>query len=329
MYRQGDMMNAIAARGNLLLAFWKAQRGKRLRREVLAFRENLEAEVARLHRALLYGPLELGPYRMFRVFEPKERVICAVPFRDRVLHHALMNECAPIFEAYQIWDSYACRVGKGTHRAVERAQTFAQRGKHFLKFDIRKYFDSIDHGILLSQLFRRFKDARLLDVFAAIIGGYAHTPGKGIPIGNLTSQCFANHYLARFDHFVKETLRCRHYVRYMDDFVLWDDDRKQLCAWREEAGAFLRETLLLTPKTPSLNCSLLGMTFLGYRIFPRRITLAHRSRVRFKRKLAFAHGRLASGLWSEEETARHVEPLLSFVRHANTTAMRNRVLASL
>jgi len=169
------------------LAFWKAQKGKRAQPETIRFRENLDAELARLRSALLEGPLRFGPYRSFTVHDPKERVICAAPFPDRVLHHAAMNVCHASFEAYQVYDSYACRVGKGTHKAVERARAFAGRHRHYLKLDIRRYFDSIDHEILKAQLRRRFKDWRLLDILDAIIDSYETAPGKGLPIGNLTS----------------------------------------------------------------------------------------------------------------------------------------------
>lgn len=329
MKRAGNLMVEIADRENLALAFWKAQKGKRAQPETIRFRENLEPELARLRSALLEGPLGLGPYRSFTVHDPKERVICAAPFQDRVLHHAVMNVCHGSFEAYQVYDSYACRVGKGTHKAVERARAFAGRHRYYLKLDIRRYFDSIDHKILKRQMRCRFKDRRLIEILDAIIGSYETAPGKGLPIGNLTSQYFANHYLGALDHFVKETLRCRAYVRYMDDFVLWDDDRGQLKAWRNEIGAWLAETLRLEIKPDCLNRCGAGMTFLGYRVFPASVTLARRSRVRFRRKLTAAHEEYLSGEWSEAEAARHVEPLIAFVRHGCCEGMRRRVLARL
>jgi len=329
MKRAGNLMAEIADRDNLLLAFWKAQKGKRAQRETIRFRENLESELARLRAALLEGPLCLGPYRSFTVHDPKERVICAAPFADRVLHHAVMNVCHASFEAYQVPDSYACRVGKGTHKAVERARAFAVRHRYCLKLDIRRYFDSVDHDALKGQMRRRFKDRRLLEILDAIIGSYETAPGKGLPIGNLTSQYFANHYLGALDHFVKETLRCRAYVRYMDDFVLWHVDRRQLKTWRGEIADYLEEILRLAIKPDCLNRCDAGMTFLGYRVFPRAITLARRSRVRFRRKLTAAHRKYVTGEWSEADAARHVEPLIAFVRHGRCEGMRRRILARL
>ncbi len=329
MQRTGDMMAGIADRENLLSAFWKAQRGKRAQPETIRFREHIESEIARLRSRLLEGPLRLGSYRTFTVHDPKERIICAAAFADRVLHHAVMNGCHPSFERYQIDDSYACRVGKGTHKAVHRARAFAESHRYYLKLDVRRYFDSVDHGILKAQLRRRFKDRRLIAILDAIIDSYERTPGKGLPIGNLTSQYFANHYLGALDHFVKETVCCRGYIRYMDDFVLWHDDRETLKTWRNEIAAYLEETLRLQIKPDCLNRCALGMTFLGYRVHPSHITLARRSRVRFRRKLVAAHRKFVSGEWSETEAARHVEPLIAFVRHGRSVDMRRRILATL
>lgn len=324
MKRAGDLIDAIAARENLLLAFWKAQRGKRAAVEVLRFRENLEGELASLRRDLLVGPFLPGRAHVFTIHDPKERVICAAPFRDRVAHHALMNICHDTFESYQIHDSYACRVGKGTHRAVARARYFAARFHYCLKLDVRRFFDSVDHEVLLALLRRRFKDRRVLEIFDAIVRGYETAPGKGVPIGNLTSQYFANHYLGVLDHFVKERLRCRGHVRYMDDFLLFHDEPARLRAWRREVSDYLGGELRLTLKPPCLAPMQRGVTFLGFRVFPNRVTLSRRSRLRFHRKLAAAQERLASGEWDEGDAARHVEPLLAFARHGASEGMRRR-----
>lgn len=324
MKRAGNLMAEIADRENLLLAFWKAQRGKRAASEVVRFRARLEEELAALRRALLDGPFVPGVYASFTIHDPKERVICAAPFCDRVAHHALMNRCHDVFEAYQIHDSYACRTGKGTHRAVLRARAFAGRFSHCLKLDVRRFFDSIDHEVLRGLLRRRFKDRRVLEIFDAIIGSYETAPGKGVPIGNLTSQYFANHYLGTLDHFVKEKLRCRGYVRYMDDFLLFHDEPGPLKTWLREVSAFVEGELRVSLKPPCLVPLPRGVTFLGFRVFPGRVTLSRRSRLRFHRKLAAAQERLHSGDWDEAETARHVEPLIAFVRHGASAGMRRR-----
>jgi len=183
------------------------------------------------------------------VYDPKERLICAAPFRDRVAQHAIMALCEPCFESYQVYDSYACRRGKGLDAALVRAQNHARHSRCFVKLDVRKYFDSIDHAILKQLLERRFKDTTLMTLFEALIDGYSSTPGKGIPIGNLSSQYFANHYLAPWDHYCMETLGIHRYVRYMDDFAAWGNDKEQLKDWAASARHFLQERLGLALKT--------------------------------------------------------------------------------
>lgn len=326
MKRAKQLIERVADPENLRLAFWKAQKGKRAQREVLEFRGNLEVEIPALRRAFLTGTYHPAPYRRFRIHDPKEREICAAPLRDRVAQHALMNVCDPVFESYQIHDSYACRLGRGTHRAVERAQQFARRHDWFLKLDIRKYFDSIDQSVLKELLLRRIGDREVLRCFWRIIDSYETDPGKGVPIGNLTSQYFANHYLAVMDHYVKETLCCRAYVRYMDDFVLWGDEKAGLKAMGREVIAFLQGRLVLEVKPMVLGNCARGMTFLGYRVFPEGIRLASRSRLRFRRKLAAVTKALKDGGLSEREAAVRAEPLVAFVAQAQSSAMRRRCL---
>ena len=165
----------------------------------------------------------VGRFSQFVIHDPKERIITAPCFAERVLHHAVMNVCEPKFEQWLINDTYACRVGRGQGAALSRAQQFARRFPFFLKIDVRKYFDSISHEILLSRLDLLFKDRRLLDLFERIVHSFRGNLGRGLPIGSLTSQHLANFYLGWFDRYAKETLRLKGYVRYMDDMALWAD----------------------------------------------------------------------------------------------------------
>lgn len=326
MRRAGHLIEAIAGADNLRRAFFKACRGKRGQAEVLRFRGHLDSELARLQEELLSGSFVWGPYHTFKIYDHKERTICAAPFRARVAQHAVMNICETVFEDYQIHDSYAYRPGKGLDAALARAHGFVCAGGWYLKLDIRKYFDSVDHAVLLDLLARKFKDKALMRLFDRLIEGYVTTFAKGIPIGNLTSQYFANHYLAIMDHFVKEDLRFRRYVRYMDDFVLWSETKAELLDARDMIATFLKERLLLELKPVCLDTSARGMTFLGYRVFPERIGLARRSRDRFRRT-AVRYTRLYdAGLWDETQLARHMEPLLSFVRRSSSRGYRLSVL---
>jgi hypothetical protein len=329
MKRAGDLIERIADADNLRLAFWKASRGKQAKADVLAFRADLNAELRGLGEALLGGSVRWGPYRRFMVYDPKERMICAAPFRDRVAHHAILSVTEPHFESYQIGDSYACRTGRGLDAAIARAVGFSGVGDWYLKMDVRKYFDSVDHGVLKGMLRRRFKDPTLLALLDDVINSYSSSSGRGLPIGNLTSQFFANHYLGMLDHHVKQTLGCHRYVRYMDDFVVWDAAKDRLRQVRDDVAGFLRDALHLELKPVCLNACPTGLTFLGYRVFPGRVRLAARSRKRFRRKMALCHDSYTSGRWTEEETARHVEPLLAFVRRAESHAFCQRVLESI
>jgi len=326
MKRAGKLIDRIGEAGNLRLAFFKACRGKRAKAEVLRFRENLDAELASLSKELLTGKVQWGAYHAFRVQDPKPRTIHAAPFRTRVAHHAIVNVCGPAFESYQVFDSYACRTRKGLDRAIERAIAFSHRGDWFLQMDVSKYFDSIDHGVLKTLLRRRFKDPLVLRLLDSILDTYETVPGKGVPIGNLTSQYFANHYLGLLDHHVKESLRCGRYLRYMDDCVVWAEDKSDLIATGTAIAHFLRERLHLELKPVTLNACQRGMTFLGYRIFPEGARLARRSRDRFRRKASQYVRLYEAGVWNQAELARHVEPLLAFVRRGASRAFRERTI---
>jgi retron-type reverse transcriptase len=329
MKRAGNLVERIADADNLRLAFWKASRGKRAKPEVLRFRADLDARLRCLRDELLSGCVRWGPYRTFMVFDPKERTICAAPFRDRVAQHAIMNVVEPHFEVYQIHDSYACRRGKGLDGAIARAVRFCRTGDWYLKMDVRKYFDSIDHATLKGLLCRRFKDPLLLALLDGVIDSHEDSPGRGVPIGNLTSQFFANHYLGVLDHHCKQALGCQRYLRYMDDFVVWDSQKDRLRQVGHEIAGFLGDSLKLDLKPVCLNACSRGMTFLGYRVYPGHVRLAARSRKRFRRKMAQYDGNYTTGRWTEEETARHVEPLLAFVRRAESQSFRRRVLESI
>ncbi len=326
MKRAGNLIELITDADNLRLAFLKASKGKRTNVEVLKIRDNLDAELVGLRKELQSGDVHWGEYHRFLVSDPKPRTICAAPFRARVGHHAIINICEPVFETYQIFDSYACRKGKGLDGALGRALKFSRHGDWFLQMDIRKYFDSIDHRKLYVFLEKRFKDQTVLDLFESLLATYESSPGKGVPIGNLTSQFFANHYLAFLDHFIKESLGCKRYVRYMDDFVIWATSKLELLTIRKMLIDFLDVQLSLELKPVCLNTCDRGMSFLGYRIFPQHIRLARRSRARFQRKFAKYTRIYRAGDWDEAELARHIEPLLAFVRRGASRSYRERII---
>lgn len=329
MKRPAHLIEPIADMANLELAFHKAKRGKAVKAQVQAFGKNLRANLKALQAQILSGEVEIGNYHYFTMYDPKKRQICAAPFAQRVLHHALMNVCHPYFEQQQIFDSYASRIGKGTYAALERAAAYNIKYGWYLKLDVRKYFDSIHHGVLRSQLCRLFKDPCLLRIFDRILDSYEALPGRGVPIGNLTSQYFANHYLAPADHFARESLRVPAYVRYMDDMVLWHDDKSALL----EAGCrfqdFIRERLQQELKPFCLNKNTTGLPFLGYLLYPDTVRLAQRSRRRYIQKIRTCQSAMESGVWSQKEFQNHATPLTAFTQHADAKAFRQKVHALL
>jgi RNA-directed DNA polymerase len=284
--RIGQLLEQAASFENLLRSFYLARQGCGATPAVCRFFFQLEPELLRLQHELHSGAYQPGAYHYFPIHDPKERVIAVAPFRDRVVHHAIIQVLTPIYERVFIFDSYATRPGKGTHVAIRRAQSFLRRRWWYWKTDIAKYFESVDHDILLSLLWRKIKDHKLLVLLERII---RNTPvsGKGLPIGNLTSQFLANVYLDPLDHFIKEHLRVKGYVRYMDDLVLFEQMKHVLLLHWSVIAEFLDRHLKLRINEPAtfLNRSAHGLSFLGMRIFPRFIRVKPENRRRSLRRL--------------------------------------------
>ncbi len=330
MKRINHLYEQISEPDNLRRAFLKASRGKRDRSEVIHYRADLSNNLARLHRDLLAEQVQIGDYRFFKVYDPKERTICAAAFSERVLHHAVMNVVEPHLERYAIFDSYACRRGKGQHAALERAQRFSRKYGWYLKLDIRKYFDSIDHAALRKLLTRRFKDCRLLNLFDRCIDSYSAAPGKGLPIGNLLSQHLANFYLGALDHFLKNDLGVKGYLRYMDDFALFCEDKDSLKKLLQQIVTFLRTELSLELKNNvQLNRCERGVPLLGFRMYPQKIRLSPRSRSRFVAGFRAAQRDYSAELCDDRELARRVTPLVAFTQTADAKSFRRSIIGSI
>lgn len=327
--RIGFLINDIADPDNLRLAFWTSRKGKDDKPEVLEFRKQLDANLLSLRNDILSGNVEVENYYYFTIHDPKERLISAAPFRQRVLHHAIMNICHPIFERFQIYDSYATRVGKGQYAALERAKIYSAKSQWFCKLDVRKYFDSIDHKVLYSQLINKFKDPHLLELFYKIIKSYETAPDKGLPIGNLTSQYFANFYLGFADHFIKEKLKVNAYVRYMDDMVFWSNDKEFLLNSVKQINDFITTQLKMNLKPYCINSIEKGLPFLGYVLFKDNIRLNKNSKKRFINKMNLYQLNLENLVWSQSQYARHVLPLISFTQHSNSVQLRRQVLCKM
>ncbi|MCG2726772.1 MAG: reverse transcriptase/maturase family protein [Elusimicrobia bacterium] len=330
---------------NMYDAFLKAAKGKSLRMDCAGFAYNREREIFALQAELLDGIYRHGPYREFEVNDPKRRQVKAAPFRDRVVHHALCNIIEPIFEARFISNSFACRKGKGTFAALGRCGELARRfcGGYVLKADISKFFYSVDHGIMFAALSRRIADKRVLALIAEILASSedarfrAYFPGDdlfalqrrtGIPIGNLTSQLFSNIYLTELDYFVKQQLRWKPYLRYMDDFLLFGPDKKELWIILSRIEAFLAEKLRLRvhPKKRTVSPVSCGIDWVGYMVFPERIKVRRRNIFRFRdrnRKLRalFKRGRIRPA-----DIKQSIMSFCAYTSHANANKLTQNLL---
>jgi|LauGreDrversion4_2_1035121.scaffolds.fasta_scaffold39195_3 RNA-directed DNA polymerase len=300
---------------NLLLAYRRCRRRKRYRQPATEFDFAWEEQLLRLQQELQTGAYFPGAYQYFHISDPKPRLISAAPFRDRIVHHAIVNVLEPLFEPSFIDDSYACRLGRGTHKAIQRAQQFQKRFAWCLKTDIVKFFPSVDHEVMLGVLQRKVADPLLLRLLQQILascegvagddGGPVWFPGddllsvlrpKGLPIGNLTSQFFANVLLNPVDHFIKQTLRIPGYLRYADDLLLFSDDRQQL--WEAVEGLTQRlgqYRLRLHPRKTHVQPSRCWLTWLGMRILGSRCRISQQGIHRFIRRMRRQRREYAAG----------------------------------
>lgn len=308
---------------SLRAAALRAVRGERHKPSVATFLMDLEPELFALERELRDGSWRPRPLRRFAIRDPKPRVIASSHLRDRVVHHALCAALEPMFESYAIFDSYACRPGKGGHAAICRARDFAGRSDWFVKLDVRHYFETVDHGVLLRCLERRGLRDRTLELARVIIeaGGQE---GRGLPIGSLTSQHFGNLLLGRLDHHMKDDLGLRCYLRYMDDILIFAPDRERALVFRAEAERFIREDLRLELKEEALRQGPIydGVPFLGFRIWPSLIRFDGARKRRWYARMSAVDRAVVRGAISQERGARFMEGLLAWASVGDTWNLR-------
>jgi RNA-directed DNA polymerase len=334
---------------NLLLAYRKASKGKRGKAPAARFEYHLEDNLITLQEELRDKTYRPGTYHSFYIHEPKRRLISAAPFRDRVVHHALCNVIEPIFERSFIHDSYANRVGKGNHRALDRAQFYARRHRYVLPCDVRQFFPSIDHAVLRGILARKLGDPDVLWLVDRILASgvgvlseeyqMVYFPGddlfaanrpRGLPIGNLTSQFWANVYLNPFDHFVKRELRCPAYVRYVDDVLLFGDDKRQLWAWKQaivERLAGLR--LTIHEERAQVRPVTEGFPFLGFVVYPHKRRLKRRKGIAYVRRVRSLVRDYAAGRLPLDRVTASAQGWVNHARYGDTLGLRRAVLESI
>ena len=327
MKRIGGLFESIASFENLYRAYQRARRGKKSRASIDRFAFALEPELLHLRRELLDGTYLPGAFVTFTIHDPKTREIAAAPFRDRVLHQAIMGVLEPHLEPTLDADSYACRKGLGMDAALKRAQTLTHRAHWVLKSDIKSCFPSVDHAVLKALLRRRFKDQRLLYLLAKIID-HGGTDGKGIPIGSLTSQWFANVVLDVMDRYVRHELRPVGYLRYMDDFALFRNEKESLKDARNALAAWLLEALKLQlkPKATQIFRASSGWPFLGFRVGPRGLCIRRENWRRFRKRMGAVYHRHERGEVSLEELVRSVECRIAHMNRAKTAGLRRKTL---
>lgn len=269
---------------NFDLAAKKAVRSKKSKRSVQRFLKNRDFLLEKLRQDIINGRYKTSPYKTFIIFEPKQRIIYNLPlYPDHILHHALVNILGPIWQGFFIKDSYACIPGKGLHAASQRTMDFVRRNKYVLQCDIRKFYPSIDHEIMMDILAEKIHDRRILNIMHDVINSVGGN--KNLPIGNLTSQWLGNVYLDRLDHFVKQDLHWPDYIRYCDDFCLYGNDKKVLKKMGMTIEKFVNEKLNLTFSKCAVRSTRNGVAFIGYKHFATHVKLRKWTAKKIRRRL--------------------------------------------
>ena len=324
MKRIGGVFARIAERETLGMAAWRASQGTRHRADVRAFLGNLDRESNRIVVELLAGEYRFGTYRTFPVRDPKSRLIHAPPFRDRVVHHAIVAVAGPVFEKGAIAQSHACRRGHGQHAALAAARRWIRPDDGFLKGDIVKYYDSVDHTRLRDQLARRFRERRLLGLFDRLLESHQHTPGRGLPIGALTSQYLGNFFLDPLDHWMTQTRGMKRYLRYMDDFLVFGHS-DELRSLLKDCAAVLDGFGLRLKNGGVINRCETGVPWLGFVVYPDRLRLNRLGRRRLRRRLKDLERGWEDGEIGELELQSRSESLFAHARVGDDFAWRRMV----
>jgi len=343
------MWENLTSLNNLFSAYEQAARGKRSKADVASYEMNLEDNIFSLRDKLISHTYQHGPYHSFYIHDPKKRLISAACFDDRVVHHALCRVTEPLIEKSFIYDTYANRMGKGTHKALDRCMGYLRRYDYYLQLDIRQYFPSIDHAILMTSLSRKIRDEQVLGLCRHILRSgvgvlkedyrMVYFPGddlfevnrpRGLPIGNLTSQFWANVYLNGLDHKVKRQLRCPGYVRYVDDMLLFSDSKAELqTMWSEVVQALANLRLTIHQKEPQPTPSWHGVTFLGFRCFPDYRRLKRAKAIYARRKIKSDWIAVKKNQMTRESFSQRLQSWISHAGYASTWGLRRSILKEL
>lgn len=334
---------------NLWQAWRKAAKGKRGKQAAAVFEYRLEDNLMTLQSELIDKSYQPANYSSFYIHEPKRRLISAAHFRDRVVHHALCQMIEPQFERSFIHDSYANRIGKGTHRALDRAQQFARCYKYVLQCDVEQFFPAIDHQILRQILLRKIDDPDMMWLIDRILesgeGLLSETyqmrwfPGddllsplrpRGLPIGNLTSQFWANCYLNPVDHFIKRELGCPAYLRYVDDSLLFHNDKNLLWNWKQALIIRLQQfRITIHEHSAQVHATTDGIPFLGFILFPTHRRLKRRKGIFYQRRLKKLVSDYHTGAIFFKQLDASVQGWINHVKHGDTWGLRRAIFSSI
>lgn len=332
-----NIYERIISLENLFSAWDAFKSDKRNRIDVQEFEWRLEENIFALHRDLCTKQYRHGPYSGFWIKDPKPRHIHKATVRDRILHHAIFTVLNPIFEPTFIAQSFSCRVGKGTHKGIKALANIickisgnGHKKSFALKCDVKKFFDTIDHRVLLHILGKRIKDADTMWLLSEIIESFATKysnllESKGVPIGNLTSQLFANVYMNEFDQFMKHKLRVKNYLRYTDDFVVVSNDRNYLESLILLISEFLKESLTLNlhPNKVTIRKLHQGIDFLGYIVLPHYRQLRAKTKKRILKRIFRRVCEYKQGIIPYATVEQSLQSYLGVLSHADTYAFSN------
>jgi len=331
--KRKSLFEEITSLKNLFLSWEEFKQGKTKKKDVIEFENNLKNNIFELYNELKRKKYQHSAYYSFYVKDPKLRHIHKAVVKDRILHHAIFRILYLIFDKSFIFDSYSCRIDKGTHRAVNRLQCFANKVSEnntkdcfILKCDIKKYFDSINHDILINLVKRKVKDKNVLWLIDIIIDSYEISPAIGIPLGNITSQLFANIYLDELDKFIKQELKIKYYIRYCDDFLILDTNRDYLKKLIYKIGDYLEKELKLTlhPNKITIRKYRQGVDFLGYVVFPYHRVLRVKTKKRMIRNVRYKLLCYNQGIITKELFNQTVQSYLGILKHCDSHKIKNK-----
>ena len=325
-----NLFEEIASTENLFLAWDKFKNGKRNKKDVQLFEWNLEENIFKLHRDLKNKMYKHGAYHSFNISDPKPRNIHKAQVRDRILHHAIFQVLNPIFEPGFISASFSCREGYGTHKGVQYLQNTLRKATQngrvscfALKCDVKKFFDTIDHDILLAILKKKIKDEDTIWLLKQIVSSFSSNHSllgieKGVPIGNLTSQLFANIYMGELDRFIKRELKVKYYLRYTDDFLIISEDKEYLEKVLPPIVSFLQEELRLKihEEKTTIQKTSQGVDFLGYVVFNKHKLVRTKTKKRITKKFKHRIDEHRHGIISKNSLIQSLQSYIGFFSHA-------------